>query len=148
MLFETSNYFKDYDLNFIEIPIMQSDNCQITVPELYEVTEGFLRGNMFKSLYDDYKNYKPIIPEIKNEREKLLFEVQKYDFAINDLNLYLDLYPNDSYVFNLLKKFIVQYKKHKEVYEQKYGLLCLDDSTSNKYDWLESPWPWDGGENV
>jgi len=35
----------------------------------YDANEGFIKGNMQKSIYDQYKNYTPVEPKVKNEKE-------------------------------------------------------------------------------
>jgi len=142
MLFDANDLFKnlDYDVNLNIFDLFKDKDCKV---ELYSVEEGFLRGNMFKGLYEPYKNYQPYRIEFSNERERLLFNVQKYDFAINDLNLYLDLYPKDEYVFCLFKQYVEEYEKAKKEYECRYGPLMITDDAGNTYDWSKNPWPWD-----
>lgn len=110
---------------------------------LYSVDEGFLKGNLFKNLYDPYKNYevKKIIP--KTEKELLEYNIYKLCFAINDLNLYLDINPHDQEMYELFKKYIEQYKKYLHEYEMKYQVLELTDDTHGKYTWINNPWPWE-----
>lgn len=114
--------------------------------KLNSVEEGFTKGNMFTNLYEPYKNYKSykVIP--CDKKEELLLEIMALSFAINDLNLYLDLHPNDE---NMLCKFkdLVERSCQKEMeYVKTYGPLELIDSDSTKkFEWIDNPWPW---ENV
>lgn len=62
---------------------------------------------------------------------------------INDLNLYLDLNPDDKEIFNLFKKYVKEEEKLTKEYESKFGPLTLKGDVGMKYDWLCSPWPWD-----
>lgn len=105
--------------------------------------EGFLRGNMFKNEYKPYKNltYLPVIP--KNEREAKLLPVYEYDHAIIDLNLYLDLYPNDQEAFELFKHYAMAFKNAKQEYENEYGPLFIEDTLGSRFNWSQNPWPWD-----
>ena len=102
---------------------------------------GFLRGNMFNSEYVPYKNYNYITLEAHNDMEKTLFNVMQYSFAINDLNLYLDLHPDDLEVFNNYKVLLGKLKKAKEEYTSKFGSLESSD-VSNYFNWLDD-WPWE-----
>ena len=112
-------------------------------PELVSVEEGFLRGNMYKNEYKPYKNmtYKKIIP--KNKREEMLLDIMELSFAINDLNLYLDLHPENE---ELLRKFkeLVEMSCKKEIeFVNEFGPLELIDSDSTKeFKWIDDPWPW------
>lgn len=134
------NYNNNMDMN----NIIKDDN------DLYSDKIGLLKGNLFKDEYVPYKNFKEkeIIP--KNERESLLLKVYETEFAIKDLNLYLDLHPNDKKMFNTFKDYVNKYNSYKSEYEKKYGPLCLETITSN-YEWINNPWPWDnmgGTKNV
>ena len=120
----------------------ETDFEKKTCPIL-EIDEGFLKGNMFADLYDPYQNYKPkdVIP--KTEREALLYAIIKICFAINDLNLYLDLNPHDTEAYELFKKYCHLYDKCLEEYEKKYQVLNLTHDTYGKYTWIKNPWPWE-----
>ena len=56
---------------------------------------GYIQGNMFNNLYDQYKNYQPETLRASNEQERLFLELSRNHFAAHELNLYLDLNPND-----------------------------------------------------
>lgn len=139
MLFDTNNLFKNlgYDVDINNFNLFDGE------VSLFSADEGFLRGNMFKNLYDEYKNYTPYKIDFCNEKEKLLFNVQKYDFALNDLSLYLDLHPENEYVFNVFKDYIREYEKAKNEYIKVCGPLMLTETLGSRYDWLKNPWPWD-----
>ena len=76
--------------------------------KILEPMEGFLRGNMFKDEYVPYKNLTYFKLNPSSEKEKILYKVMALSFAINDLNLYLDLHPDKKdvliYLKNILKK--------------------------------------------
>ena len=114
--------------------------------ELLDPKEALEKGNMFKNLYVPYKNYKPVELKPKSEREKMLNEIRSYGFAMKELNLYLDVNPNNANYINLYN----EYRKIKEnlcnQYEKMYGPLELSSSELNKNNWVwnNSPWPWEG----
>ena len=112
--------------------------------DLFNSEEGFKKGNMFASLYNQYKNYKPITLKADSEREDMLMQIQEAGFAMIDLGLYLDTNPNDK---EMLKLFNMYRKKEKELcdmFEKKYGPLTFD-SEVNESSWLwnKGPWPWE-----
>lgn len=119
-----------------------------TMPEVINPEEGFLKGNMFANEYLPYKNYKyaNIVP--RNKREEMLLEIMELTFAINDLNLYLDLHHTDG---ELLRKFknLVEKSCIKEMeFVKMFGPLELIDSVDlQTFKWINDPWPWqnDGG---
>lgn len=108
---------------------------------------GFQKGNMFKNLYDPYKNYDYGKLKPKNEKEERLYDILKLKFALTDLDLYLDIYPNNEAYINIYNKYLTEEKKLSEEYEKKYGPLTLDDENlKNKWEWIEAPWPWEGNK--
>ena len=112
---------------------------------LFEYDDGFMYGNMFKNEYDSYKNYKPVQLESNTELGRLLLKIYEYDFALNDLSLYLDLHPDDMDVYKMFKKYTIEQRKYVDMYEKKYGPMELDHSDYTNYMWDEGPWPFIGG---
>ena len=62
---------------------------------LYEPYQGFIRGNLYKDLYDPYKVNGPYEIKPMNEQAELLTYIDALCFACTDLNLYLDVYPDN-----------------------------------------------------
>lgn len=123
-------------------------NNQNSMPSLYAPEEGYEKGNTFKNLYVPYKNYKPAKLQARNQREALLLELSKYGFAAHELNLYLDLHPEDRSVLQLFNDYSMQAKKLIEEYENKYGPLKVSsDVMQTSFTWQENAWPWEGGNN-
>lgn len=116
--------------------------------EIYELNEGFTKGNMFPKLYDQYKNYEPKTTKPKNEKEMLLDKIYKLSFALNDLNLYLDTHRDDHAAYDLFKKYAEMYDKTVKEYESKYQVLELNHDIYGKYTWINNPWPWEDRYNV
>lgn len=147
MLFENNN-FKEYNIDLSLFGIPTPEKQMPNKDKLYDKKEGFLKGNMFISEYDPYKNYSIGIITPKNRKEEIELKLYELDFAINDLNLYLDIHPDDTKMFDLFKKYIKELDKVKEEYINMVGPLCLTDTTSNNYNWLKS-WPWENkGGNI
>ena len=112
---------------------------------LYEPYEGFVKGNLFKNLYNEYKNYKPMTLRPTSEKNALMLEIQKYKFALNDLNLYLDVNPNNKEAINIYNNYVVELDKLTKYYENLYGPISLNNNlikTSN-FNWINCPWPWE-----
>lgn len=148
------NYSNGQKINFNMMPnlLNQSkiingvvDDVSDSKSQTLDLTEGFIRGNLFKNLYDPYKNYKPGNVEAKNEREALLYQIMQYKFALIDLNLYLDNYPNNQELIKLYNKYLNIEKQMCDKYESKYGPLTLNSDYLNKNTWVwkNSPWPWE-----
>lgn len=131
------------DNTFVNNFMMPSANNELLKPK-----EALEKGNMFKNLYVPYKNYKPVKLDSMSERGKLLNEIRSYGFAMKDLNLYLDVNPNNASYINLYN----EYRKKKDnlvnQYERMYGPLDLTSSAleNNNWVWNNSPWPWEGNK--
>ena len=101
---------------------------------------------MFTNLYEGYKNYEAMGLSNKKERGKLYLELSRYAFAAHELNLYLDLHPEDTTMLALFN----DYRKKSNVlimkYEDSYGPLTVSsDTMSNSFLWEEDSFPWEGG---
>ena len=113
--------------------------------QLFDPYNGLIRGNLFKNLYDPYKIKEPYEIKPMNEQADYLTYLDALGFAMVDLNLYLDVYPNDKEKIDLYNK----YRKEKEdvlmEYESKYGPITLTSNNLNKtpWAWNNMPWPWD-----
>lgn len=113
--------------------------------ELYSPKEGFEKGNMFPKLYNEYKNYNSQKLTPRTEQEERLLNIQAISFAAHDLNLYLDLHPEDQSMLMLLNDYINKKENLVKEYEIKYGPITLESSSNSKenFSWIDSPWPWE-----
>ena len=112
---------------------------------LFDHEDGFMYGNMFRNEYDSYRNYRVAKLDSNTEIGKLLLKIYQYDFALNDLSLYLDLHPEDMDVYKVFKKYTEELREYVDLYEKKNGPMELDESNYNNYLWYEGPWPFIGG---
>ena len=87
------NYDFYDDMNVINgyMPYMNEQNNL----DLYSPYEGFLRGNAFRNQYIPYKNYRVAKINFNSEKEEMLFNISEYHFMMHEMNLYLDIYPED-----------------------------------------------------
>lgn len=79
-----------------------------------------------------------------NEREKLLSEISKAQFAAWELHLYLDTHFPDARAAAMLKGYEKKYNTLKARYEEKYGPLTAFGDSDER--WTAGPWPWEGGK--
>ena len=79
-------------------------------------------------------------------RDELMNKIKALDFSIIELGLYLDTHPNDEKALCLHKEYTNEVKALKDKYQKKYGPLTIF-YPCNKWRWLESPWPWERGNN-
>ena len=120
------------------------NNMNKTSSKLYDPYVGFISGNMFPDLYNGYKLSNPLEIEPMNEQADLLTNIDALCFACIDLNLYLDLYPEDKNAIELFKRYRVQKMQYEKEYESKFGPLFISSDALNTFPWAwdNSPWPW------
>lgn len=134
------NYF-----NYMNNNGYQENINQNSMSNLYDPYQGFIRGNLFKNLYSPYKLNKPYDISPANEQARMLTNIDAVGFAMNDLNLYLDIYPNSKEYIDLFNKLRVQKKELIKEYESRYGPLTLNSDSMNSYPWAwdRTPFPWE-----
>ncbi|HHW69434.1 MAG TPA: spore coat protein CotJB [Tenericutes bacterium] len=112
---------------------------------LFSVNEGFEKGNMFKNLYEQYKNYKPKDLKPKNEKEETLLAIDELAFAMHEINLYLNVYPDDMMMINKYNQLQREYNQILKYYESKFGPIQTNNEhmTKSPFAWTEDTWPWD-----
>ncbi len=145
MLFDNNDI--DLDFSLLNIANLNNNdflmNDKNTMPNLFSAKDGFLRGNIFKNEYKPYKNLTYIDIKPKNDQEAKLFNVMQYSFAINDMNLYLDLHPDDKKAMAVFEDFVKEAHNCKKEYEESYGPLSVTHTKGNNFDWIDNPWPWE-----
>mgnify|MGYP004458704663 CR=1 FL=1 len=109
--------------------------------------DGFIKGNLFNNLYNQYKSYRPTRLSPNNEQAELLLNVDQTTFAAHELKLYLDVYPNDTNMINLYNEYQKIASEQIKAYERKYGPLLADSpSANNSFSWEAYSWPWETEE--
>lgn len=122
-----------------------NQNCGMYNPE-----EGFIRGNMFPNLFDPYKKQQLRRMNPANEKESLMLNIQIHDFALKDMNLYLDVNPNDNCMIRKYNELLSRRNTLVNEYENKYGPIVLTISNrsleSTPWAWTQTKSPWKGGK--
>lgn len=84
-------------------------------------------------------------------RNELMRQIMRYDFAVNELVLFLDTHPTDMKALKKYEEVVCKAKKLKELYNETFGPITTDDVKSTEsWTWLKGPWPWEkqqGGVN-
>lgn len=114
---------------------------------LFSPTEAYVNGNLFQDLYKPYKNYKPAKLRATNERQRLYLELSQISFAAHELNLYLDLHPEDKIALRLFNDYRVKANELLNKYEKEYGPLTISSDALNTspFLWEEKDFPFDKG---
>lgn len=129
-------------LNLIELYHKRNNSKQNTIK--YNVaSDGLSKGNMDATLYDQFGNY---VPRKLNTNDPKI-QLMSYNFAIIDLQLYLDTHPNDVVTKELFDKYLEDYIKVRRIYESTYGPLTLDSSYNLGKEWKwQKNWPFASGD--
>ena len=134
------NFYFDGDnlRNYQKNNYYQNDN-------LFNPYEGLIRGNLFKNIYDPYKNHKPYTIKPMNDQAKMLTDIDSLEFALIDLNLYLDVYPDDKNAIELFNKYRNEQNELLHTYQNKFGPILLNSDSLNNMLWMwdNKPWPWE-----
>lgn len=143
-----SNVFPDqgYMINGSTNYIVPNNENSLSNNATVTPYEGFIRGNLFDNLYEPYKNYNAQKLNPANEKDALLQQWQQYNFALVDLNLYLDVNPNDSNALRLYNEYLKVKKQLEEKFEASYGPIdvCSNNVGNGSWNWDNGPWPWEG----
>ena len=141
--YNKNNDYYNYVNNTYNQPLYNQSSNNKKILDPYN---GFVRGNMFSDLYNGYKLNKPLDITPLNEQADMLTYIDSLCFALIDLNLYLDLYPNDSKIIELFNSYRMEKDEITKEYESKYGPLTLNSDSLNKASWAwdNMPWPWEG----
>lgn len=128
----------------------QTKNQSQTSKSLFTPQVAYDNGNLFSNIYDQYKNFKPTSLTGNDKRSRLWLELARMSFAAHEVNLYLDVYPNDSSMLTLFNDYRSRANKLAEEYENKYGPLNISNASSNEvpFSWENTTWPWEGDINV
>lgn len=76
----------------------------------------------------------------------LLHQIHAYDFALIEINLYLDTHPCDQEALEKLACLRRERNERVAQYEQQYGPLIVtaaDATGDGCWAWVNNPWPWD-----
>ncbi len=83
-----------------------------------------------------------------NKQCELMRKIQKYDFALYDLMLYLDTHPHCQEALQLYDQYRKKRKNAVDAYVKEFGSIkALQSSTNKKWDWGEGPYPWEREAN-
>ena len=83
------------------------------------------------------------------KRNQLLRQIQEYDFALNELTLYLDTHPTDVKAMQLHASLSKDLGLLKATYESQFApLTAANGVQNNRWNWLDAPWPWENNCEV
>ncbi|EJW18627.1 spore coat protein CotJB [Paenibacillus alvei] len=81
----------------------------------------------------------------QSDFDKLLTQLQEIQFALVELNLYLDNHPDDAAAINQFNQLVKQRREVARKFECRFGPLFnfgLSKSPRCHWQWVDQPWPW------
>ena len=79
---------------------------------------------------------------------KLLAQIRAVDFALYELVLYLDAYPDCQDALDMYHKLLCRQKELTAEYESACGPLTAFGNVSHtSWDWIDKPFPWEYNAN-
>lgn len=78
-------------------------------------------------------------------KQEMMDEISRLDFAVTELNLFLDTHPNEAEALSTFSKAASTLKSLKHDYAKKYGPIYVTDSSSvAPFEWVadNNKWPW------
>jgi len=78
------------------------------------------------------------------QQHAMLSDIQKLQFAVLDLALFLDTHPNDPVALYRHNAYATQLKQYLEAYEAQHGPMnIMTADTGDTWRYINSPWPWE-----
>lgn len=82
-----------------------------------------------------------------NQKQVLLNRIRVCDFVLTESALYLDTHPDDAQALEFYHKHLAMRQQAIEEYSKQYGTLVRTQPHSTEHwDWVDNPWPWEKGE--
>lgn len=81
-------------------------------------------------------------------RAQLMQYINEVSFAVSDILLYLDTHPEDEKAMAFYRENAEKRNAALKHYAMQYGPLTIDtalDNASRSWEWVQQPWPWEGG---
>ena len=80
---------------------------------------------------------------MQNACSVMLDKIRKIDFALYDTILYLDAYPYSCEAIEYYNNLKSQHDELLAKYEEACGPMTpFGNTSSNEWNWVNSPWPW------
>jgi len=75
-------------------------------------------------------------------KSELMRKIQALAFAKTETELYLDCHPDNTAALEHYHKINNELESYMLDYSNKFGPIRAAGSSREKWNWVESPWPW------
>lgn len=75
-------------------------------------------------------------------KAELLRKIMNLSFVLTELELFLDTHPESRTALEYYHTTAEELRMATEEYEGKYGPITARGSSQERWNWVDSPWPW------
>ena len=90
-------------------------------------------------------NMKPNMMGAPLSKQALMNQINETSFAIDEVLLFLDTHPNDMAALDYYRNAVAVRRQAMDIYQSQFGPLMADGVYGNRWNWINDPWPWEGG---
>ncbi len=106
----------------------------------FESKDALQHGTLYPALFLPFRN----MYKTEDLPDTPLVQLMALNFAMIELNLYLDTHPSDHDALEMHRDYRELFRKMKKQYEKQYGpVMARDSDDPNFFTWVSDPWPWD-----
>ena len=74
--------------------------------------------------------------------DSVMNKIRELDFSLVEVVLYLDVYPNCKEALDHYHKLLDARNRLVAEYEKHTPLTAFSNTSTESWDWIDSPWPW------
>lgn len=79
-------------------------------------------------------------------REELMKRIQSLSFAKCEAELFLDTHPQCREALDFYHKTVEELDGAMAEYQNSFGPLVAEASATDRWNWVDGPWPWQYGD--
>lgn len=78
-------------------------------------------------------------------KARLRERIAAYDFALLEMNLFLDTHPDDDNALQMMDAYRQKRMELIGAYECRFGpyVVTAADVSGDRWSWVDDPWPWE-----
>jgi len=76
------------------------------------------------------------------DRDDALLALQQAKFTAIDLALFLDTHPDCAAANDAYRSAVFACEEAEAAFTDRFGPVCQRDAGGDRWDWTDTPWPW------
>lgn len=81
-------------------------------------------------------------------REELMNKIHALSFALTETQLFLDTHPDCRNALDYYRRLVDELDVAMTEYQNKYAPLFADATAADRWNWTDTPWPWQNNGNM